>query len=157
MNISACEVVPGLCDRLLDKVTAYGLRADWLTLEITETQPFPCAAAAAQEVERLRRRRFRVAIDDFGTGHSTFRRLRDIEADEVKLDRSLVAPDTDPAVAQAILEPLVRMIHELGMRVVAEGVERPAQRDRLLDCGVDALQGFLFGQPAEAGRWLYTF
>lgn len=88
----------------------------------------------------------RVAIDDFGTGASVFARLRRLPLHTLKIDRSLVQAE-QAGRDSSILEAIIDMSHSLGLNVVAEGVERPAQAGLLRRAGCDAGQGFLFGRP----------
>jgi EAL domain-containing protein (putative c-di-GMP-specific phosphodiesterase class I) len=91
-----------------------------------------------------------VSIDDFGTGHSSLASLRRLPAAELKIDRAFVADLATSRDAQAIAKAIVQMAHSLGLRVVAEGVETEAQRDRLIALGCDELQGYLFARPMTA-------
>jgi EAL domain-containing protein (putative c-di-GMP-specific phosphodiesterase class I) len=91
-----------------------------------------------------------VALDDFGVGHSSLSYLKNLHIDYVKIDqsftRNLVPGSSDMAVSEAIIV----MSHKLGIRVIAEGVETPAQRDLLLAAGCDYAQGNLFAAPMSA-------
>jgi EAL domain-containing protein (putative c-di-GMP-specific phosphodiesterase class I) len=92
----------------------------------------------------------RIAIDDFGTGYSSLACLRRIPVDTIKIDRSFIASiDRSPQDA-AIVTAIVAMAHALELDVIAEGVERPEQRDLLERLGCDALQGYLLARPLPA-------
>jgi diguanylate cyclase (GGDEF)-like protein len=97
-------------------------------------------------VEGLADMGVRIAIDDFGTGASVFSRLQRFPLDTLKIDRSLVQ-GFDPARDAPILEAIIRMSHDLGLVVVAEGVEDPLQGTLLREKGCDIGQGFLYGRP----------
>jgi diguanylate cyclase (GGDEF)-like protein/PAS domain S-box-containing protein len=91
-----------------------------------------------------------LAIDDFGTGYSALAYLKKFAADYLKIDISFIRDlETNPD-NQALCEAIIVMAHRLGIQVIAEGVETPAQRDWLLAAGCDFAQGYLFGRPAPA-------
>jgi diguanylate cyclase (GGDEF)-like protein len=120
-----------------------------LILEITENVLLDNAATVAEKMHLLRNRGVRFSIDDFGTGYSSLAYLNRLPLDELKIDRSFVAPIEHDAHAAAICDTFIGLAHLLGLRVVAEGVENEAQRQRLNQVHrCDALQGYLFGKPA---------
>ncbi len=91
-----------------------------------------------------------LSIDDFGTGYSSLSYLRQLPARQLKIDRSFVSDLEHSADARAIVNAVVRLAHELGLRVVAEGVETQGQRDILVRVGCDELQGFYLARPMTA-------
>jgi len=118
-----------------------------LTLEITEGVAM--AAAAAKALHRLHDIGVRLALDDFGTGYSSLLYLMRLPVNEIKIDRSFVsalASDTDSA---AIVRSAVGLGHNLGLRVVAEGLQDRIAETILVEAGCDAAQGFLVGRPVE--------
>ncbi len=118
-----------------------------LTLEITEGVAM--AAAAAKALHRLHEIGVRLALDDFGTGYSSLLYLMRLPVNEIKIDRSFVsALATDPD-SGAIVRSAVGLGHNLGLRVVAEGLQDRMAEAVLLEAGCDAAQGFLVGRPAE--------
>jgi EAL domain-containing protein (putative c-di-GMP-specific phosphodiesterase class I) len=88
-----------------------------------------------------------LAIDDFGTGYSSLSRLKDFPVDRLKIDRSFIIDMTEDSDHQAISSAIVRLGHALGLKVIAEGVETPAQLDILKNLGCDEAQGYLFAKP----------
>ncbi|MDE2274678.1 MAG: bifunctional diguanylate cyclase/phosphodiesterase [Burkholderiales bacterium] len=127
----------------------HGIPPSRLTCEITETVAVEDTEVTRRAFERLRRTGLHVSIDDFGTGQSSLATVRRLPAAELKIDRAFVA-DLASAKARTIVQTIVKMAHDLGMRVVAEGVETEAQRDLLVEMGCDELQGFLFARPMTA-------
>jgi sensor c-di-GMP phosphodiesterase-like protein len=99
------------------------------------------------ELTRLRQAGVTIALDDFGTGYSSLAWLSRIPIDEVKIDRSSITPLVQDSRTRLLVQGFVRMFQELGLRVVAEGIETIDQRDALLAKGWAIGQGWLFGRP----------
>jgi diguanylate cyclase (GGDEF)-like protein len=136
--------------RLQTGLRAHGLQPNRFTCEITESVAMEDTQVTRSAFDRLRELGAHVSIDDFGTGHSSLATLRRLPAQEIKIDRAFVADmATDPG-ARSIVEAILTMARALGLRVVAEGVETPAQRDLLVQMGCDELQGYLFAKPMSA-------
>jgi len=148
VNVSPATIsgphVVGQIERLLAGI---GMPPERLEIEITELrtrQPDPVSLAA------LRRLGVRIALDDFGTGSSGIRRLLTSPVDVVKLDRSLLVPRTSHA--EVVLDGIVRLAHDVGAAVVAEGVETPVELARVAALGCDVYQGWFGGRPAPIGE-----
>jgi len=92
---------------------------------------------------------FRVAVDDLGVGYAGLTSFTQLEPEVVKLDMSLIRNIDQHPKKQSIVGAMKRLCDELGMAVVAEGVETVAERDALVELGLDLLQGYLFGSPAR--------
>jgi diguanylate cyclase (GGDEF)-like protein/PAS domain S-box-containing protein len=121
-----------------------------LTLEITEGVAM--AAAAAKALHRLHEIGVRLALDDFGTGYSSLLYLMRLPVNEIKIDRSFIAAlATDPD-SGAIVRSAVGLGHNLGLRVVAEGLQDRMAEAVLVEAHCDAAQGFLLGRPMEEGE-----
>jgi len=128
---------------------AAGLPASALELELTETV-LQTGPSTVESLHRLRELGVSIALDDFGIGYSSLTSLEQLPISRVKLDRLLIAGvDTNPRSA-AIVRSIVALCHGLGLHVVAEGVERPAQLEFLSRCGPVAVQGYLLAYPVEA-------
>jgi EAL domain-containing protein (putative c-di-GMP-specific phosphodiesterase class I) len=121
------------------------LPAESLTIEITETNQFDDLPDVAGRLTELRALGLGVSIDDFGAGFSSFTRIDQLPATELKIDMSLVQDDTDDGYA-ALIE-IVEYAHERGIRVVAEGVETQEQAHRVAALRCQRAQGFLYGRP----------
>ena len=116
-----------------------------LTLEITEGVAM--AAAAAKALHRLNEMGVRLALDDFGTGYSSLLYLMRLPVNEIKIDRSFVSALASDPDSGAIVRSAVGLGHNLGLRVVAEGLQDRAAESVLVEAGCDAAQGFLVGRP----------
>jgi diguanylate cyclase (GGDEF)-like protein len=126
-----------------------GLPASAIELELTETV-FQTGTATIESLRRLRELGVSIALDDFGIGYSSLTSLEQLPITRVKLDRMLIeGVDTNPRSA-AIVRSIVALCHGLGLQVIAEGVERPAQLEFLSHCGPIGVQGYLLAYPVEA-------
>lgn len=121
-------------------------REDELCFEITETAVIDSPTAAMDSVRAFRQAGLKVSIDDYGVGLSSLSYLKMLEADELKLDRSIAAEVAD-ARDRMILKSTIDLAHGLGMTVVAEGVEDDAVRQVLATLGCDLIQGYLIARP----------
>ncbi len=134
----------------LDRLHALGLPGGAIAVEITEGLLLDANSAVTDKLLELRDAGIQVSLDDFGTGYSSLSYLQRFEIDYIKIDQSfvrhLVAGSTDMALCKAIIV----MAHELGMKVIAEGIETPGQRDLLVAAGCDYGQGYLFARPMPA-------
>ncbi len=126
-----------------------------MKIEITETALMTADPRAIGALAELRRRGLRIAMDDFGTGYSSLGALRSMPIDEIKLDRTFVSRTLENGADQRIVGTIIQLAHDLGLQVIAEGVEDVATLALLREMGCDALQGYLIGRPAPAGalRW----
>ena len=123
------------------------LPPDKLHLEITETALMQASPSLVGELRQLREAGVGVVLDDFGTGFSSLSLLRDFPVSMVKIDKSFIAPLLDDSGALAIVRAVLSMCRDIGIPVVAEGVESEAQADLLAELGCSHVQGFLFGRP----------
>ncbi len=125
----------------------YGLPAERLIVEITETVPVPDLAAGAAAIRRLQALGVRVALDDFGAGYSSLTVLHALPVDQIKLDRALttgIQPERDAALCRS----LVALCRDLDVAVVAEGIETAEQAELVTRAGCPTAQGYRFGHPA---------
>jgi diguanylate cyclase (GGDEF)-like protein len=124
-----------------------GLPSNRLHMEITETALIQASGSLLSDLNALRALGVGIVLDDFGTGFSSLSLLRDFPVSMVKIDRSFIAPLLDDRGALAIVRAVLGMCRDLGVPVVAEGVENEGQADRLAELGCSHVQGFLFGRP----------
>ena len=136
-------------------VEAVGLAPERVILEITESALVEPDPTVDQNLEALRRAGFPMAIDDFGTGYSSLAYLTRLAVDWIKIDRMFVNDLGGERPDQVLVRTILRMADELGLKVIAEGVETPEQLAILQSLGCHAVQGFLLARPAAdilAGR-----
>lgn len=148
---------PAMVSELCRRAAMPGVR---LGIEITERSVIDDPAQAFRNIDRLREAGYAIAIDDYGTGLSSLTYLKQIAADELKIDKSFVtALDTshrDPLIVRSTID----LAHALGMVVTAEGVESPAAYALLSVMGCDMVQGFLIGRPmplSDVGNFITSF
>ncbi len=129
----------------------HGLTTSNLEMEVTEGVFFSTEETAALAVlQRLHASRVSIAIDDFGTGYSSLGQLRKLPIDKVKIDRSFIDRLGSDKDSESIVRAAIALAHAMGMSVVAEGVETPAQLDFLREAGCEFAQGYLLGRPEPA-------
>lgn len=130
----------------------YAVSPRQVIIEITEEQAFSNSEASIQNMKQLRKAGFKIAIDDFGTGYANFERLKGLQADILKIDgcfiRDILQDKQDAMIVKAICE----LAKAKSLTVVAEYVENEAQRELLLNAGVDYLQGYLLGKPQPLAK-----
>jgi diguanylate cyclase (GGDEF)-like protein len=132
---------------------ATGLEARFLELEITESVAMHSAENTLRTLTELKALGVRISIDDFGTGYSSLAYLKRFPIDTLKIDQSFVSDVGISAEDSAIASAVIAMAHGLGLRVVAEGVEREEQLDFLRRQRCDHYQGFLFSRPLAADEF----
>jgi diguanylate cyclase len=151
INVSARQMCSeAFAARLEAGLTRLALPPSRFTCEITESAAGEDTALARRAFARLKQVGVHVSVDDFGTGHSSLAALRNLPVRELKLDRSFVKEVVESPEALVLVKAVVEMAHNLGLRVVAEGIETSCQRDLLVSAGCDELQGYLFARPMNA-------
>jgi len=158
INVTASTLLDlGLPDRIADLCGKRGVPPEKLILEVTETEAMRDVTRTMDVLLRMRLRNIGVAIDDFGTGHSSLRELQRMPFSEMKIDKSFVldmAANKDCAV---IVNAIVDLGHNLGLKVIAEGVEDQRIWQLLAERGCDYAQGYYIGKAmpaAEFKAWL---
>jgi diguanylate cyclase (GGDEF)-like protein len=151
VNVTARHIanldLPNQIDAAL---TAHGLPGDVLILEVTESCLMSDPSRTKTVLNRLHAMGVGLSIDDFGTGYSSFAHLRDLAVDEIKIDRSFVAGSANSTANAAIVKSAIDLGHNLGLEVVAEGVESEACLTILTAMGCDVVQGYHLGRPMPA-------
>jgi EAL domain-containing protein (putative c-di-GMP-specific phosphodiesterase class I) len=161
LSIAANISVDDLVDEylpyfLLEIVEQQRLKPADLTLEVTESAIMHNVHKSLAVVTCIHELGFRIAVDDFGTGQSALAQLKRLPLDELKIDKSFVMSGSDPR-DRAILKSTVDLEHQLGLAVVAEGVEDEAALERVAELGCEYAQGYGIGRPmpeADVAAWL---
>ncbi|MBN4054374.1 GGDEF domain-containing response regulator [Nitrospira defluvii] len=158
VNLSARNLNdPELPDRISQVLQSSGLPPDRLVLEITESAIMIDLVRAMEILNRLRALGIRLSIDDFGTGYSSLSYLKKLPVDELKIDMSFVKDMILNEEDAVIVQSTIDLAHNLGLKVVAEGVENKETWDRLVEMGCDAAQGYYMSHPVRNElliRWL---
>ena len=151
VNLSAVQLSdPTLPQRIAAALTDSGLDPHALTLEITESAAMADPETSIKTLGAIRALGVRLAIDDFGTGYSSLAYLKRLPLDYLKLDRAFVQDLENDSNDAAICAATIGLAHNLGLKVVAEGVETAAQQHYLAGLQCDSLQGYLFCRPLPA-------
>jgi len=158
INLSTRDLMDAtLPDRFGALLKRHRCSAQWITLEITESAVLDDPAHAIKNLERLHALGCKLAIDDYGTGYSSLAYLRRLPVHELKIDKSFVIGMSTDAGDALIVRSTIELAHNLGLSVVAEGVENDATLDRLRAMGCDMVQGYLLSRPmgvAETAVWM---
>ena len=148
INISARDLMDReLPDRFAALLSEHACSARWICLEITESAILDDPGHAVENLKRLAALGCRIAVDDYGTGYSSLAYLRRLPLHELKIDQSFVAGMANDESDAVIVRSTIELAHNMGLAVVAEGVEDEATLERLRALGCDAVQGFLLSRP----------
>jgi EAL domain-containing protein (putative c-di-GMP-specific phosphodiesterase class I) len=152
INLSASQLrSPGFARQFLDRLAAVELSSNLISVEVTEGVFLSSQAdVVTANCRALQEGNVSIAFDDFGTGYASLTHLRDFPVDTIEIDRSFVAGLNKGGCSLAIVNAIVGLGNNLGMDVVAEGVETPTQQEFLSAIGCRFAQGFLFGRPVSA-------
>ncbi|TAN49769.1 MAG: EAL domain-containing protein [Methylococcaceae bacterium] len=137
-------------DFVAARAQAAGVAPQQIVLEVTESRLMQDARTPLEILARLSLKRFRLSIDDFGTGHSSLAQLRDIPFDELKIDQSFVHGAWNNATLRVMYDASLNLARQLGMEVVAEGVEDREDWHFLRRTGCDVAQGYFIARPMPA-------
>jgi len=153
INISSVQLIQAdIVHLILQSLEEFKVPPRLFEIEITETILMENVRQAIDSLERLHARGISIAIDDFGTGYSSLGYLKALPIDSLKIDRSFVQDICTDDNDQKIVQTLISMAHSMGMKVVAEGVETPAQYDLIARYAVDEVQGNLLSRPVTAAE-----
>ena len=157
VNVSPWQLArPDFVDRLCEIVEDSGIEPGQLTLEITESAVLFDVSETVAKLCEIRPLGVRIALDDFGTGYSSLALIKDLPLDAIKIDQSFVRHLHEGA-NQHLIRVMVAIGAELGLDVIAEGIETQADRDALVALGCTHLQGYFFARPmpeAQFVEWL---
>jgi diguanylate cyclase (GGDEF)-like protein/PAS domain S-box-containing protein len=151
VNLSLRQVTAaGFASSVLSVLDETGLPPGALTLEVAERVLIEGAGPMVEGLAELRRHGVRLAIDDFGTGYASLVYLRQLAVDIIKIDPSFVADLGADATLAMLTRAIIQVGHDLGIEVVAEGIERPEQLELLQEMGCGLGQGYLIAKPMDA-------
>ncbi|MBI3804963.1 MAG: EAL domain-containing protein [Nitrospirae bacterium] len=158
VNLSARSLQdPQLPEQVFKLLQFHDVEPSSLELEITESVLMTDPLRAMETLHHLSKMQVRLSIDDFGTGYSSLGYLRKLPVEEIKIDKSFVRDMADEEDDAMIVRSTIDLAHNLGLRVVAEGVESQGIWDRLVALGCDAAQGYLMSRPlspSDLADWL---
>ncbi|MDJ0834171.1 MAG: EAL domain-containing protein [Gammaproteobacteria bacterium] len=139
-----------LCEQIGKVLRENQLRPNYLTLEITESGMMENPALSLETLNKLKDMGIKLAVDDFGTGFSSLKYLKQLPVDELKIDRSFLMDMENDENDRVIVQSTINLGHNLGLQVVAEGVETEAILRSIDDYGCDRAQGYLFEKPLSS-------
>jgi len=153
INVSPWQLArPEFVDRLCETIDATHARPEQLTLEITESAVLFDVQESIEKLRRIRRLGVRIALDDFGTGYSSLALVKDLPLDAIKIDQSFVR-HLEEGANKHLVRMVVAVAAELGLEVIAEGVEHPAMVDALAALGCTRLQGYYAARPMPLAQF----
>ncbi|MGX4643744.1 sensor domain-containing phosphodiesterase [Massilia sp. SYSU DXS3249] len=158
VNVSAVNLLePDFCAWVLARLREHGLPASALAIEITESALMSNRQLAAATLDGLAAGGVQLAIDDFGTGYSSLAYLQSVPAQVVKIDQSFIRGLDQDERKRALVSTMIKLAHDLGQLVVAEGVETAGEACFLRGAGCDQVQGYLYARPMapeDFERWV---
>lgn len=150
LNVSASEMTdPEFEESLMNTLTFFKVEPRRIALEITESVLVYNIDATIKLLEQLRNKGIEIHLDDFGTGYSSLTYLIRLPFDVIKIDRSFVMDVVTSVEHQKLIRSIVELIHNLGKRIIVEGVETKEQYELLRDMGCDVIQGYYFSKPIQ--------
>lgn len=148
INISARQLTHlNLIDTLKSMLKESGCEASWVELEITESSVLENPELVISLLQRLREIGFFISMDDFGTGYSSLSYLKNLPINKLKIDRSFIMNIRDEPKNQIIVKTVIFLAKELGIHILAEGVETEEERSFLLENKIDSIQGYYYAKP----------
>ncbi|MBV9432533.1 MAG: EAL domain-containing protein [Hyphomicrobiales bacterium] len=144
----------GIVKTIMSAIASAGLPASRLVLEITETVLLRDDKLTRDALHHLRQLGAKIALDDFGAGHSSLHYLQKFQFDKFKIDRSFISAFEKDRAASAVVRAVINMGRDLGVSVIAEGVETLRQLEGLKALGCQAAQGFFLGEPRAIDDWI---
>ncbi len=147
VNMSTAQLTEACNDRLQMLLEKTGMHADRIEIEVTETLVMNRGDSGIRELQKMRDHGILLALDDFGTGYSSLSQLKKMPIHKLKIDRSFVMDLEQDEDDRVIVRTIIAMGRNLGLEIVAEGVETAFQQQFLLDNGCDYIQGFYRARP----------
>ncbi len=151
LNLSMVQLKnENFVNTLQELMVETGCQPQWLELEVTEGQIMQDSSLAIQILEQIKALGISLAIDDFGTGYSSLSQLKRLPINKLKIDQSFIRDLPDDADDVMISKSIIALAKNMGLTVIAEGVETTTQKDFLLSNGCRYIQGFLYSKPKPA-------
>ncbi len=158
VNLSGVTaIIDNLAEQYLAILDRYEVQPSQIEIELTESAFVMNSKKVRHNLEELKNSGFGLSIDDFGIGFSSLSRLKDMNVDELKLDRSFIASNLISDRGIAILKNVISLSKDLHLNVVAEGIETEEQMNVLLSLGCDIGQGYFFAKPMEIDDFLNIY
>jgi EAL domain-containing protein (putative c-di-GMP-specific phosphodiesterase class I) len=153
VNVSIIQLMtPGFTEQVAAILAETELEPEFLELELTESKLMGNAVDSAEVLRQLKALGVKIAIDDFGTGYSSLSYLKDFSVDRLKIDRSFVHELSARSDAAAIVMAIIAIGHNLGLKVIAEGIESVQEEEILAQYLCDDGQGFFYARPMGVGE-----
>jgi EAL domain-containing protein (putative c-di-GMP-specific phosphodiesterase class I) len=148
VNVSSRQIAsPDFLNMVISRLQEQGLPGEALIIEITETMVIGNLENAIQVLKNLKEKGIDAAIDDFGTGYSSLSHLHRLPVEYLKIDKSFIANINVDQDRETIVRTILAMAKSLGIKTIAEGIDRPAQQAILGELGCDIGQGYLYSKP----------
>lgn len=158
VNLSAVQFTYGnFYQSIIKAINSWRIPAASLTLEITESIAMQHVEQSLEILQRLANLGIKVSIDDFGTGYSSLLYLKHFPASELKIDRGFVQLLGQHSEDEVLVSVIISLGHQLGLKIVAEGVETELQKRLLTQLRCDTLQGYLLGKPKPAAEFMRDY
>jgi diguanylate cyclase (GGDEF)-like protein len=161
INVSARDLLITKLPSIMSKLMkTYEIMPNFITLEITESSIMTNIQGALNIMEELCEMGLSLSVDDFGTGYSSLSYLKKLPISELKIDKSFIQNLKDGSDDETIVNSIINLAHNMGLKIVAEGVENQNTADLLNIMGCDFLQGYLINRPMpadEVPKWLMSF
>jgi diguanylate cyclase (GGDEF)-like protein len=153
VNVSANHIMqPDFVYNVQEALEESGTRPEWIGLEITETVMMESFDSSKKKLEELKKLNIHILLDDFGTGYSSLNYLKSLPIDYVKIDKSFIDEILHSDQDGRMIRTMVELCHNIGLKVVAEGVEHQDQMKLLRKYQCDMLQGYYFSRPVQSGE-----
>ncbi len=139
-----------LAIRIIKLIESYNVEPEYIEIEITEMSGYEDFEALSEFVNTMKAANIEISLDDFGTGYSSLNLIKDLNVDTIKLDKSFlnkIDMDNSNSQGKSVIKNIIKMVNELNMNVVAEGVETLDQMEFLKEVNCQGAQGFLFDRP----------
>jgi len=154
VNVSRAHfTMEDLAEHILEIVDRYEIPHEYIEIELTESAFFDDKRALLGTVKKLKEYGFEISMDDFGAGYSSLNSLKDLPLDVLKLDADFFRGEDNKDRADIVVTEAINLAKNLGMRIVAEGIEKKNQVDFLAGVGCDMIQGYYFAKPMPAADY----